>query len=626
MKIKMLKKAKLENKKILDSWKEISRYLNRDIRTCFRWEKELGLPVHRIDHTSPKSKVFAYKSEIDEWLKEKAGNKELQKKSPLENRRLVIGLLSSFVLLSAIFAFLYFAQIRPFGPSTKIPSIAVLPFQNLNAQQQEQYFSIGLADEIIYRLSMLSNLKVISSGSIFNYKGSDKNTKEIGKELNVDYVLKGIVEKVDKNFELSVQLIRIKNNKEIWSQEYKEALEKRYFINDDIIVRILETLDLNIAQNHPAIYFTGRPLNYEAYEAYWKGKLFSSNLTGDDSSNKDPLILYHQGKYYSAKSDKENNEQAIALFSQAIKLDSSFALAYIGLARCYSNNVNFGWDFDKGLLGKAQDLVDKAQSISPDLPEYYSTLVEINLLKYVSFNENTWDIAFELAQEGIKKYPNDTQLNSITGYCYYLKFGQEGNEADFEKALEFKEKSRWMDPLSINNIAYTELLMLNREYYDAIDICRNIRQIAPSIVDFRLAEIYYYMGDLFNSEAIFQKFQKPRNYKITSLARLGMIASQRGEKSEVLNMVGEINLLSSGEEKLLSDNLLLASIYFGLGEKEMGYKFLKSFFSEDFTVKFPYIFVKYIDIDRNFKKFKEEKEFQKIIKGENEWQEAKPSE
>ena len=626
MKIRMTKRVKLENKKILDSWKEISKYLGRDTRTCFRWEKELGLPVHRIDETSSRSKVFAYKSDIDEWLKEKANNKELQKKTFLENRRLVVGLLSSFVILTAIFAFLYFAQIRPFGPSTEIPSIAVLPFQNLNAEQHEQYFSIGLTEEIIYRLTMLDNLKVISSDSVLKYRDSDKSAKEIGEELNVDYVLKGIIEKIDKKIELSVQLIRIKNDTQIWGEEYKETLENSYFINDDIIASILETLDLNIAQNHPAMSYPGRPLSYEAYDAYSKAKLFANNLNGDNNNNKDPLILYHQGKYFWAKSDKENNEQAIALFNQAIKLDSNFALAYIGLACCYSNNVNFGWNYDRELLVKAEDLVEKAQTISPDLPEYYSALVKFNLLKKVVFNENTEDIAFELAQEGIKKYPYHAQLNSIIGYCYYLKFGEEGNEADLEKAIEYKEKSRWLNPLSIHNIAYTELLMFNREYYRAMDICSNIRQISPSIVDFRLAEIYYYMGDLYHSETIFQKFQTPLNYKIISLAYLGMIASQRGEKGKVLNIVGEINLLSSGEEKFLSNNLKLASIYFGLGKKEMGYKFLKSFFSEDFTLEFPYIFVKYIDIDRNFDKFKNEKEFKKIIKGENEWLEAKQSE
>ncbi len=628
MKIKMLKRAKLENKKILDSWKEISKYLGRDTRTCFRWEKELRLPVHRIDETSSRSKVFAYKSDIDGWLKEKANNKELQKKTFLENRRLVVGLLSSFVILTAIFAVLYFAQIRPFGPSTEIPSIAVLPFQNLNAEQHEQYFSIGLTEEIIYRLTMLDNLKVISSVSVNKYRDSDKSAKEIGEELNVDYVLKGIIEKIDKKIELSVQLIRIKNDKEIWRKEYEKALKNRFFINDNIITNILETLDLNIAQNHPALSYTGRPLSYEAYDAYLKGKLFANNLNGDNNNNEDPKILYHQGEYYRAKSDEENNEQAIAFFNQAIKLDSNYALAYIGLACCYSNNVNFSWNYDKELLIKAENLVEKAQAISPDLPEYYSTLVEINLLKKACFNENTEDIAFELAQEGIKKYPYHAQLNSIIGYCYYLKFGEEGNEADFEKALEFKEKSRWLNPLSIHNIVYTELLMLNREYYRAMGICENIRQISPSVVDFRLAETYYYMGDLINSETIFQEFQTPLNYKITSLAYLGMIASQRGEKEKVLVIVGEINLLSSKKEKFSSNDLMLASIYFGLGEegKELGYKYLKSSFSEDFAIEFPYILAKYIDIDKNFDKFKNEKEFKKIIRGENEWLEAKQSE
>ena len=97
--------------------------------------------------------------------------------------------------------------------------------------------------------------------------------------------------------------------------------------------------------------------------------------------------------------------------------------------------MNFGWNYDKELLAKAEDLTEKAQAISPDLPEYYSTLVEINLIKKVAFSENTGDISFEIAQEGIKKYPNHAQLNSIIGYCYYLKFGEEGNEADFEKAF-----------------------------------------------------------------------------------------------------------------------------------------------------------------------------------------------
>ncbi|UCC40850.1 MAG: hypothetical protein JSV96_05280 [Candidatus Aminicenantes bacterium] len=621
----MTKRVVLENKEILDSWKEISKYLGRDIRTCFRWEKELGLPVHRIDSTSSRSKVFAYKSEINKWLKEKANDKEIQKKSFFENKRIIVGLLSSFILLSIIFAFLYFAHIIPFATSTEIPSIAVLPFKNLNASEFEGYFSPGITNAIIDHLAILNNLKVVSSRSTSKYRNSDKSPKEIGEELGVSYVLEGNVEKADRDIKLAVQFFSIRDNTNIWSKEYEEGLDNIFYIQGNIISNISKILNLSSAENLSIQTDSRRPFNYQVLDTYMKGNYILDNLNGENE-NQDPWALYYQGKYYWGKSARENNELAIRIFNEAIKIDSNFAEAYLGLSRCYTNFVNFNWDKDERNLEQAENLVQKAQEISPGLPEYYSNLTEIYLLKDFIFEANAKDIAFEIAQEGIDKYPNHPQLNSIFGYCYFTKYGEKGNKSDFEKALEHKEKSFWLDPNSIHNLVYAELLMLDKEYSKAMHICNNIRQISPDYIDFRLAEIYYYMGDLENSKVIFQQFESPLDFKTGALFYLGMIASQGGEKENVLKILGEISLLVPRRSELKLDHLKLASIYFGLGIKDMGYKYLQSFFNENIAKKAPYIFVKYIDIDKNFDIFKEEKKFKKIIKGAIEWQEANPSE
>jgi len=266
-------------------------------------------------------------------------------------------------------------------------------------------------------------------------------------------------------------------------------------------------------------------------------------------------------------------------------------------------------------VNKAEALLKEAQTISPDLPEYYSTLIEVYLIKEIGFNENKKELAFELAREGIKKYLDNAQLNSIVGYCYFMRFGEEGDEADFKKALEYKEKSFWLNPYGINNLVYAELLLLNKEFYKAIEVCNIVeRQDYSLMAKFRLGEIYYYLGDLDSSKAIFQQFDvAPLKLKIASLFYLGMIYSQRGEREKALRIIDDISLISP-QEFVISDYLHLASVYMGLEMKKSGYNSLESFFNKLMTKKMRFVYLKYIDIDRNFNGVREKEEFKKIIK------------
>jgi len=595
----------LKNKEILDSWKEISTYLERDVRTCCRWEKELGLPVHRIDDKSPRSKVFAYTSEIDDWLKEKAKGK-IKKKSFLENRWAIIGLISGIILISIIFAYLY--HNKTFSSPSENLTIAVLPFENFNSSKHDEYFSEGITNEIIQNLLRRNEVKVIPPPSVFKYKDSTMNVEQIGEELGVEYILKGYLEKVDDKIKVNVQLIRTKDRKKIWNEEFNETLKNIISIQNNICLKVSEILNGTNIQKPSTQPPDKRAYDFGAYDVYLKGNYILSRL---NQANSNPWQLYFQGKYYWGKNTKDSNELAIHLFSQAIKIDNSFALAYIGLAHCYANYVNFNWDFNIKWVDKAEELVKKAQTIEPELPEYYSTLIEIYLLKEVNFNQNTENLAFTLAQEGIKKYPNHPQLNSIVGYCYYLKFGEQGNEADFEKALEYKERNFWINPHSLGNIVYAELLMLKKEFYEAMHVCNIVKKNDSSLLaNFRLAEIYYYWGDLDKSKAIFQQFENSFEEKICALFYLGMIASRKGDIEEAQRIIQEINTISP---EFLDYHLGLASIHMGLGEKELGYRYLKSFFNQALAKRERYLNHKYIELDKNFEEFKNKEEFKKII-------------
>jgi hypothetical protein len=469
-----------------------------------------------------------------------------------------------------------------------------------------------MTNEIINKMTILNELKVIPAVSVSKYSNSSQGTKQIAEELSVDYLLEGKIKIDGDKITIGVQLIRTKNNKNIWSEEFEDSLGNVFYIQESICRKIHEKLNLNIDQELFALANAGKTNDYLAYDNYLKGNYILNRLNKD---NDDPWKLYHQGKFHLGKCTSEGNKLAINLFSQAVEIDRNFALAYIGLALCYSNYVNFNWDFDLKWVDKAEDLIKEAHAISPDLPEYYSTLIEIYLIKEVAFNENTRKLAFKLAREGIKKYPDNAQLNSIVGYCYYLRFGEEGSEDDFKKALEYKEKSFWLNPYGINNLVYAELLMLNKEFYRALEICNIVEKQDYSLMSkFRLGEIYYYLGDLETSKAIFQQFDiAPLDLKISSLFFIGMIHSQRGEGEKALKIIDDISLISP-KELVFNDDLWLASVYLGIGKKELGCEFLKHFFNKTRNINMRFVWLKYMGIDRNFDNIREEEEFIRIAK------------
>ena len=611
----------MRNEEILDSWKDISEYLDRDTRTCARWEKELGLPVYRFDKDSPRSKVFAYKSEIDEWLKEKTNHNEIRNKSLLKKRWRIVGLVSAVVILITVSASIYIANGKFSSANLENLSIAVLPTESHNFSAHEQYIPEGINEEIIDTLSRIDNLRVIPTSSRVIKDNSDEHLKNITEKFGVSHLLKTKIEKNDNKLKICAQLVRAKNDKVIWDLESQDRLGKIFSLKEDICLKLHKKLNSNNEIMSALSLNNAEAQNNGAYENYLKGNHI---LNKSNSENDDQWKLYIQGKYYQEKWTKESNDWAISFFSKAIELDENFAKAYVRLARCYLNYLNFNWDYDEKWLSKAEELLTKASSIQkessvyPECSEYYSTLILVYLIKYLFFDENTKEKAFELVQQAIKKYPGCPLLRSQLGFYHYLQFGENGNEFDFNKSLEHNEESYYLRPYHINNIIYAELLMLNEEYHRALMACDGIQR--DIMADFRKGEIYYYLGDLDSSEAVFLQFENGNNFNfcIGSLFYLGMIAAQREDTSEVERIINKISVIAPKEFHFFEAQLKLASIYMGIGKKELGYDCLEAFFSKEKTEKTRYISLKYMEIDKNFDNYREEEKFKNLI---NNWEE-----
>lgn len=597
------------NREILDSWKEIAKYLSRDTRTCNRWEKELGLPIHRIDENSPRSKVFAYKTEIDEWLSKKSNN-DLPPLPFYKRTHFIISTISFFLITSVIFAFLYFSNINSSSPSI---SLAVFPFRNLNTSEELEYLSQGVSSRLINSLSTQSKLRVISAEYPSNFENTPNYLKEVGEKLKANYLLNGDFEKQNEICKLALHLISTESGLPIWEDEFIDSFENLIDLNLDICLKIFENLRINSGEKFLSPIEGRNSIDNNAFDNYLKGNFILDKLNENEN---DPWKIFYKGQYYSNQNIRESNEIAVELFSRAIELDPEFALAYVGLANCYANFINFGWFYDLQWLQKSEDLLNKANTLSSNLPEYYSTLSKVYLTMASVFNLDTLEKASEVAEEGIKQYPNNSDINSKLSYFYYLKYGETGNETYFKKAINFMENSFLVRPLYVGNIFYADLLMLDKKFNEALKVVEQIRQNSSDYtVDYHTASIYYSMGELDKSRNVCKNQETNMMGIITNLYILGKIAAQEGHAEEADGYASRIKILSPDLQQYSISQFEISSIYFGINKKSLGYTHLIKFFNFPEVEKIKFIYLKFIEIDKNFDEVRNEAKFKEIING-----------
>jgi non-specific serine/threonine protein kinase len=335
-------------------------------------------------------------------------------------------------------------------------SIAVLPFADLSPEKDQEYFCDGMTEQIITNLSKIKRLKVIARTSVMTYKNITKQIPEIGKELNVAYILEGSMRKYGNSIRVTAQLINTEDGSHLWADDFDRKLEHVFEVQDDVSQAIASNLLATLSSEEKEHIKTNRPSNTEAYEYYMKGRYF-----------------YLNSYNYSGSIKMEDFIASEKMLKTAIKLDPDFADSYASLAdlynACFYHLARTNEEKDK-YMRLQEAYIDTAFQLNPNSSEVYyvkgwvhSSKKEnadaiVSEKKALRINRNN-DGAYHalgrmmrfrgLNKLSIKCYSNAIEINPLAPLYYvhraegYRKTGEyDKAEIDLQKALEMESDTR----------------------------------------------------------------------------------------------------------------------------------------------------------------------------------------
>jgi TolB-like protein/Flp pilus assembly protein TadD len=283
--------------------------------------------------------------------------------------------------------------------------LVVLPFRNISSENGSDYFSDGLTEEIIIRLSGIKELEIASRNTSMRYRNSDLDIESLGRELKAKYLLQGTVRKHKDNLRISTELIDVEKDSELWAEIYSGKMADVFAIQEKVSKKIVSSLQLKLTPKEKVALSKSSTMNSEAFDSYLKAREFLFRYT------RSYLLL------------------AIDLFQNAIDLDPEYAAAYAGMSEAYAmlyetHDKNPSW------LEKAEESSLKALIYDPNSSEAYSAL------GLVYYNKNSLNEALIAVQKAISFDPDNFFAYWIRGRLYRIQDRDSEAVIDFNKALD----------------------------------------------------------------------------------------------------------------------------------------------------------------------------------------------
>jgi len=295
------------------------------------------------------------------------------------------------------------AQIEPASSDKMVfplpdkPSIAVLPFENLSGDPEQEYFSDGITEDIITDLSKISGLFVIARHSVFTYKGKAIKIAKVGQELGVRHVLEGSVRKANGRVRITAQLVDATTEGHLWAERYDRDLKDIFALQDEVTQKIVAALAVKLTEDEKKRLERKYTDNMEAYD------------------------FYLQGSEYQNRYTKETNVQARIMFERAIDLDPEFAAAYGWLGFTHFHEWTFGWSKNPQSLELAFELAQRTLDLDDSLPLGH------HLLGKVYSRKKQHEKAIAELKKAIALSPNSA--DGLVGLGYILNFAGRPEEA-----------------------------------------------------------------------------------------------------------------------------------------------------------------------------------------------------
>ena len=406
-------------------------------------------------------------------------------------------------------------------------SIAVLPFENLSTDQEDEYFTDGITEDIITELSKISDLLVISRTTVMNYKGSNKSLTQIGEELGVGTILEGTVRRVGERVRITGQLIDARTDKHLWAEKYDRQLADIFAVQDEVASAIASALKLELSQQERERIVNSTPTdNIDAYQFYLKGRSL----------------------FYSY--EIERNSKAIEMFKKAIDLDPEFAHAYAGLSLCYRQYSNSDWDDDPLWVEISFETAQRALEINPSIPESQFAM------GFYYEGRGDYDNMGRHMLKVLELNPNHAHAHDSMADIYHRRDGE------IDKGYEKYGIALSLDPFLLPALWGTADLMIKEgKYRDAIAMLQKVFQthLSSSAAHIMLGRLYRSLGDYDKSIEHFEEYNRIAPSSV-GYAETGITYIHAERLDDAFRLANRLNDMEKDRSSDLSINYLMAHI------------------------------------------------------------------
>jgi len=437
-------------------------------------------------------------------------------------------MVAAILLVLLIAAFVIYEK-QPGTPGfTGEKSIAVLPFENADSSKSAEYD--GITQDIIDKLSKVSSLqKVIGWFSVRGFRNTTKTLRQIADQLGVAAILTGSIQKKNDKTSIVAELIEVSTNKRLWGDNFEFGANDVLTIQSKVSTEIVTALNANISAEDKKKLTKNYTENIEAYK------------------------LYRRGRWFWDRRSKENYDSAEANYNRAIQLDPDYALAYAGLADCYTYNQKGGRLSQLEAVPIAKDYANKALQLDSALVEAQTTL---------AFIQSHFDYDWEGAKIKFEKIIRDNPNYAVAHRYYGNVLISTGNS---QAAIDEEKKALALDPLSL-----ADNMVLGRHYYFARDYDRAITQLQKTVtINPKFYSGYWHLGNAFIQKKLYTRAieaysKMPANgfdQSLNGTMSLSIAYAASGDKIRAEASLAKI----PKEDYLRIDPVVIAQFYTSMG-------------------------------------------------------------
>jgi serine/threonine protein kinase/Tfp pilus assembly protein PilF len=480
--------------------------------------------------------------------------REVPRRKPLSSKEITVSfnlkklLIPGLILAILLITVIIFWQLLPKKEALLFesgrPSIAVLPFDDLSQEKDQEAFCLGFAESLINAFSKIEDLRIPAKTSSFSFKGKERDLEEIGEKLDVATVLMGSVQKAENRIRITAQLVKIADASIIWSDQFNREMNDIFSIQDDISVEIVKKL---------------------------KGTLLGEekeNLTKRYTENAEAYNLYLQGRFFWEKRTGEGFNKAVDCFEQAIEIDPDYAQAYVGLAYTYGTFAGYGFLSLDEATPKIKTLLEKALTIDDEIAEAHTLKAQ---MQYV------YDLDWEGAE---KEFKLALQLNPNSMYAHMWYAIYLGYKGQLDNALEELTRAYELDPLNIVvNYGFGAFQVYARRYDIAIQAYEKTLSMDQNFVPAYVGLGKTYLMQSKYEEALEEldkAWQLSKGSSSYVLSLKGMIHAKSGNRTEAEKRLQELKAWS---QHRYVDPAHMAVLFMALGQNDQAFDWLEKAYS-----------------------------------------------